>query len=352
MIDVATQENSGETTRRRRSWIQFAVAAFFIGLVIWAVWRLGPRRVLEVAQSADPTWLALSLVPLAGRFLIWGVKWDRILRRRAPVGYGVALRTLLAGAFVNLTTPTAKLGGGILRAVMLNRRFGWSGAASYGRALTDQVTTALGSFALFGVLAVIVTTTKPVVPLRGPMFVSGVVILAAIAVGLASRSRLWAWMQRPELERAAERRLPARLLRLDPDRPVGESIRDVFRPLLGEGHALTTIGSDLALGAVSFGSLCVANAFVFRALGVDVDMWLIATAVVMGYFAGTVLGTWGGVGVTEASLTVLYVRIGIPPETATAAALLHRTTFYLVVLVSGGLSWIIENRLVTHRTEP
>jgi uncharacterized membrane protein YbhN (UPF0104 family) len=51
-----------------------------------------------------------------------------------------------------------------------------------------------------------------------------------------------------------------------------------------------------------------------------------------------VVGVWGGIGVTEAALTGLYVQFGIPGDQAAAAAILHRGVFYLVVLSWGGIN--------------
>ena len=63
---------------------------------------------------------------------------------------------------------------------------------------------------------------------------------------------------------------------------------------------------------------------------------MIDWAVVLAYFAGVLVGAWGGIGVTEAALTGLYVQIGLPPDQAAAGALLHRAVFYAVVL-----AWVL-----------
>ena len=99
--------------RRRRMLIPLVVAGLGLALLVWTVARLGPREVLDLALGADPWWLALSVAPVFARYLIWGVKWTRMLRRESPVSFRSSLRMLMAGCFVNLTTPTAKLGGGV-----------------------------------------------------------------------------------------------------------------------------------------------------------------------------------------------------------------------------------------------
>ncbi len=83
---------------------------------------------------------------------------------------------------------------------------------------------------------------------------------------------------------------------------------------------------------------------VLRALGVEAPLLLVAAAVVAGYFVGVAVGAWGGIGVTEAALTGLFVKLGVPPEQAAAGVLLHRAIFYAVVLIAGGLALWYEGR--------
>jgi uncharacterized membrane protein YbhN (UPF0104 family) len=306
--------------------------------VAWVVSSLGPRRVLDVALRADPLWLALSIVPVAGRFLIWGLKWARMLRRREAVPFWLTSRMLIAGSFVNLTTPTAKLAGGFVRAALLHRRRGWDLAVAYGWAMADQITNVLGHLMLCGLLALAVGLTPFAGGARVALLGSGALVLAGI--GLAAGLRGWAWNRLD--------RLPARLVRLIPlrfrDDSAGEALpQRVFRPLLREGGAATFV-ADTAWAGAAFGSLGLANAMVLRALGVDAPLLLVAAAVVVGYFAGVAVGAWGGIGVTEAALTGLFVQLGVPPEQAAAGVLLHRAMFYAVVLVGGGFSLLYEGR--------
>ena len=121
----------------------------------WIVASLGPRRILQIAAQADPLLLGLSILPIVGRFLIWGVKWTLMLRRNGPIGFRITFRALLAGVFVNLTTPTAKLAGGFVRAALIHRRTGWGMATAYGWSFADQVTNLLGNLVRKTVIEII-----------------------------------------------------------------------------------------------------------------------------------------------------------------------------------------------------
>jgi uncharacterized membrane protein YbhN (UPF0104 family) len=328
----------------RRRLIRLLIVAACVAAMVWTLARLGPGRVLEVASRADPFWLALSVVPVLGRFFIWGYKWWRILRREwASAEYWRSLRILLCGSFVNLTTPTAKLAGGVLRAALLKRRHGWRMSRAYGRAFSDQATNAIGTVALYGVLASTVAVVAGDLEHRAAFGISGVLALIAVATALSLRGWAWRQIQRPRLGDFVRRLTPQRLRESEGGEP-GSGIRAIFYPLLGEGPTHRTLLTDVIWAAVSFGSICVANAMVLRSLGVETSPWVVSASVVLGYFAGILVGVSGGIGVTEAAITVLYIQAGIPAEVATAGALLHRATFYIVVLLGGGASLLYESR--------
>jgi len=324
--------------RPRRQLIRLLIAVACVAVLVWTVMKLGPARVFATVLEADPLWLSLSVLPLLARFLIWGHKWSRMLRRREPVSYWLALRILAVGSFVNLTTPTAKVAGGIVRAVLLHRRVGWRKSTAYGWAFADQITNVLGNLFLFGSLLIGVALFAPGIDNRAYLMIPGLLAVGAIGVAARLRGVAWSWVQRPAVAQRLVSFVPARfrgasVTSISPDR-----LRRIFGPLLHHGGAFETFFPDVLWASAGFGSLCVANALVLRSLGVETSILLISVAVAIGYFAGVVVGVWGGIGITEAALTGLYVQFGIPADQAAAAALLHRAIFYAVVLSFGGFS--------------
>ncbi|MCP3977710.1 MAG: flippase-like domain-containing protein [bacterium] len=326
----------------RRKLLPVLIALACVAGLAWALSRVGWGRVLETAARADPLWLALSIVPVLGRFVIWALKWQRMLARRAPVPFSLTFRILIAGSFANLTTPTAKVAGGIVRALLLKARRGWALGEAYGWALVDQITNVMGPILLYGVLATATGLLLPDHPDGAAFLVTGPGALGLVGLLIALRGWGWGLVRRPHVVRLLTDRLPSRIR--SGDTPPEEGVRAVLGPLLHEAGPARVFLSDVALAAVAFGSICVANAMVLRSLGSDAPLLLIATAAVLGYFGGIAVGVWGGIGVTEAALTGLYVHIGIPIELAAAGALLHRATFYALVLGIGGYSLVREGR--------
>jgi uncharacterized protein (TIRG00374 family) len=323
------------TGPRRGTLLRVALIALCSAALIWTIARLGPRRVLQAAAQADPLWLALALAAVLARFLIWGFKWMLILRRRGRVSYHLCLGLVLAGSFVNLTTPTAKLGGGIVRAMLLARRRRWPPIEVYGWSLTDQLTNLLGQWLLFSVVAIAAAPRLADAGARIALLVSGIFVLGVVVgVGLV-RTRLLLLSRRAEVGQFIGRLIPARFRNDRQDAVSSEWVSQLAGPVL-HGHFLTVYSRDLVLGGLGFACLCVSNVMVFRALGADVSLVLGSAAVLLGYLAGTLVGIWGGIGVTEVALTGLFVQLGLPLEVAATGALLHRAGFYLIVLLAGG----------------
>jgi uncharacterized membrane protein YbhN (UPF0104 family) len=60
----------------------------------------------------------------------------------------------------------------------------------------------------------------------------------------------------------------------------------------------------------------------------------------------------GGVGATEAFLIAMLISMGVPGDVAAAGALLHRASYYIVILVWGGIALIATRKLLGGATVP
>ncbi len=327
------------------------VAACF-GFLVKIVYDLGPAKIWAAARAADAYWLLACLPPLAARYWIWGLKWRLMLARKTALPQKFAHRLILAASFINNLTPTAKLGGGFLRAIILSKRTGWHLAESYGWVFADQITNFYGKMFLFGLL---MTSAPLVLPAD-----SGQSALAWVGQGLACFAIAASWLPtRPRLRHWAQNSKRAaklgewfpKILRKSKAAGPKNWLQLVLEPLLTRGTVKQVVLVDIVLSGMSFYAFCLSNALVMKALGAEASVLSICLMVMVGYLAGTILGISGGIGVTELFLIKLFVLIGISNEIATAGALLHRVVFYLYnLLVGGWAAWREGARKQVERT--
>ena len=324
----------------RERWRRWGGLALKVGLtalaLVWT-WRLLAdidwRELSLRLAKANEWWLAATILFL---FLRWSA-WDGRFRAAARRGVGAAppavlgFFVLLASAALNLITPSARIFGSFLRA----RHFGRSASGSsgsfgllYGIVLFDQVThhAVMIAATCLAVVAAALAAGRPV--------------LAAGSLGtlLAATVVLVVWVRR----RGPHEQNPlVRLLARWAERADGRMQRflahsheavGVFVRLLGDG--------PLLVQAVLWGTAYVifnagAQWLIFRALGLPVNALVVFSAVSLGVAAGTVTGTPGGLGTTEAAMVTSFTVMGVSPVVAATTTLLYRGLHYATILIVG-----------------
>lgn len=320
--------------RRVARVLRFVAPPLCVAAVIWLFHSLDLREVARLARDGDHRWLALSFGAMIARYGIWGLKSGAMFRRQAPFPMDAAVRGVIAGAFVNLVTPTAKVAGGLYRAAKVREITGWRVSTSYGWIVADQFTNGLGSTLFFGVIAIAAGAG-----FGGPggtaLTAIGVASLLCVVLFVVGRESLWRTVRRPRMRNFLGRFNLVRSSRSERDPDQRSWFEAWLSPLLeGPGGTPALIG-DILVGAMSLTCFAVANAAAFRAVGVDAPLPEVTVILTLGTLAGGVVGM-GGVGVTEAALVGLYAGFGISRPEAAAATLMHRFVLYTVVVAWGG----------------
>lgn len=100
-------------------YILLAVGLIVLGLLVW---HIGPANIYEAATRLGPTALLAILIPSVIMYSIEAYGWRVVLGRAAQgVPFWRLLTIRTAGEVVNMTTPTAYLGGEPLKAYLLKR---------------------------------------------------------------------------------------------------------------------------------------------------------------------------------------------------------------------------------------
>lgn len=93
-----------------------------VGLLTFAglVWHVGPANILDAVSNLGIAALAVILLPSLLMYLLEAYGWRLTLRSHASaVSFGRLLAVRTAGEVVNMTTPTAYVGGEPLKAYLL-----------------------------------------------------------------------------------------------------------------------------------------------------------------------------------------------------------------------------------------
>lgn len=100
-------------------YILLALGLIVLGLLVW---HIGPANIYEAAMQLGPTALLAILIPSVIMYSVEAYGWKMVLGSAARgVPFWRLLTIRMAGEVVNMTTPTAYLGGEPLKAYLLNK---------------------------------------------------------------------------------------------------------------------------------------------------------------------------------------------------------------------------------------
>lgn len=102
--------------------LRYILLALGILVLSLLVWNIGPGNIYEAASKLGPTSLLAVLIPSIIMYSVEAYGWKVVLgqaAQRVPFWRLLMIRT--AGEVVNMTTPTAYLGGEPLKAYLLKR---------------------------------------------------------------------------------------------------------------------------------------------------------------------------------------------------------------------------------------
>jgi putative membrane protein len=146
-----------------------------LAVVAWLVYRIGPQAVWDIVRTLGWRVAVLLCFPSCLAVLLDAVGWRLLLAGHA-VPFSAVVRARLAGEAVNLTTPTASVGGEPLKAYLLRPHVPLAdGLASV---VVDKTTVITGQMLLLIVgLAIALRQLPPSNPL-----VFGMALLLAVEV--------------------------------------------------------------------------------------------------------------------------------------------------------------------------
>lgn len=102
--------------------LRLLLLLFGLFTLVGLIWNIGPARILEAVTGLGPGVLAVVLLPSTVMYVLEALGWRITLGpHRGLVRFWRLLAIRTAGEVVNMTTPTAYIGGEPLKAYLLKR---------------------------------------------------------------------------------------------------------------------------------------------------------------------------------------------------------------------------------------
>jgi len=323
-------------------WLRWLLAAVCFGVVLHLFWPLlgEIESALHLLRQADWVWLAaavgIQVLSYSSLVLL------NVLLLR-PFGGHAGFRNLLvvlpAIACIEVAIPSAGASGVVLRARLL-RRLGYSAA-------TSTFTVMLESLYLFTVMMAVGTCGLVYLLHTGEMSLSQLAYLVGltILVGLAGGLIFWTARDRERAKRVTATLVDRwkRLRRRWPRLPA-YSVEQVWERVDSFYDGLTALGKAprwpfwvTAGGRVGLDVATLWACFVAFHHAISPGVLLTGYGLTLLFSALTALP--GGTGLGDASLAVIYARLGTPGAVALAAALCYRLLAFWLLRFIGFCCW-------------
>ncbi|MFW5978128.1 MAG: lysylphosphatidylglycerol synthase transmembrane domain-containing protein [Halohasta sp.] len=340
--------------RRRLLWlVRYGIGiAALAWLVVQADWTEVLATLSGMAPSAVAVVLGASVIGTVAQFWTWHVLVNRV--RATP--FRVAAGVMLTVRFVNHLTPSQAVGKSLAPAVLRQYTgYSWGMVVAVATLHTALFAVLYGVVALIGLgmfatslsagLLVVVAVSAGLYLVAGPvLFVAGTRLGGAATLAAAIRERV-------PIERLPyAEALLAKAIGALPD--IGEETAETLGrlrrdPVAIGGYAAGWGVALLVVPGVRVGVLLSAAGVEFSPLalsvgGVELSALLLPIALVTAYAVTLLPITPGGVGVAEASATLVLAALGVPAAIAGPTILIDR---FLGMYLPALIGWYPTMRL-------
>ncbi|HET7362825.1 MAG TPA: lysylphosphatidylglycerol synthase transmembrane domain-containing protein [Burkholderiales bacterium] len=259
-----------------------------MALLAVVIWYVDPGALARSLAAIDVRWFAAALASSVVSNVLSAARWAAIARGlglAAP--FGTAIAMYFRGMTMNVLLPGATVSGDLLRGYQLGRLGGNPLLRAGASVLLDR----LSGLWILCACSLVALGAALAVGLVPPAKDTGIYLLA-LAVALALP---WVPVPHERLENARRQALAAR----------GALARSAWLSVLVQ------VFSAAALWLCGY------------AAGVELSYPVMLAAAAPIFIMGAVPLGWGGFGAREAAAVVVLGTIGVPPEQATATALLY-----------------------------
>ena len=332
--------------------LKFLLLPVTLLLLILIIHNIGFSNLYSTIVRANLGYLILAVALQASSILLRNLKWQIFVNGIKKAPFFSLLAMLLAGSFMDTSTPGPQVGGGPLKAYFLSKKIKVNKATCLSTVLVERI-TGVGALAFFGIgsmlfVLIFIQNVSLIVKILLE-FVLVLIICVPIAgyilkekyegksfKGKAIISRIYYFGPFSFLRR--------RFKTLQSfDDYIRLKLREFAQTFSKLSHDKKKVSVNVILAFVGWILIFASTYVLFFALGHHVSFFAIMIVISLSIFLSYFLFMPGGAGVTELLMISLYISFGISSTIAASVALLDRFIFYIFSLGFGYVSLIYLN---------
>lgn len=307
--------------------------------------KIGFSSIYSNLLIADKKYIALAFLAGFASFLVWNLKWYLLVKEVTQAKFWHVFLVLMAGSFVNTTTPGARVGGEPLRAYYLSKKYKLEKSKFFATIITDKAvnTIAFGVLSIFSILFVILFV-KVDVKIKIILEILLLILFILVVAGIILRHKM-------EFKRKYIEIMAKKIYYF----PLFKAVRKRFATYKGfEGYIIKKVNNtvkvlkktlkqkkmlvkDAGFAFLRWVFVYLGTFFLFKAFGYDISFIPIVVVVTLSIFVGSLMAVPGGMGFIETIMISLYLAFGISSGIAAAVAVIDRFIFYFYSLLVGGV---------------
>jgi len=320
-----------------RTRFRILFGAIILAILIYILTKINFPEVYQILKTISPKFFLLAFVSYSLGLLIFSLRSMISLREIIQEhDFWFFLKTTLAGAFVNVITPGAQVGGEPIRAYFLGEKYNKPKTKVFGAVLADRFFHGLVS--LFFVIAslLFVLTYIPVSNELKIIFQTALFfILASFALIFFLNMKKTNFNLEKFLKKIGILGIVRKNKKIHHmGQTFGNFKMSFKKTFFGKKTLFFGILFSFAYWILGY----LSSYFLFLSLEVKVSFFLVIIVVSIGSLLGDLSPTPGGIGLVEGFMIFLYSIVGVNLPAAIIVSILSRMIGYFYYLILGGIS--------------
>ena len=313
--------------------------------------QIGFQKIYNNLKIAKIHYLILAFSSTLILFLSWNLKWFLLVKEMSKAKFHHCLVILMAGSFINSTTPGARVGGEPLRAYYLSKTYNVEKSKFFATTVIDKVanTLAFTILSIFSILFVILfvdINLKIKIILEIILFFIVIFILAAIILKkkIIFRKRFFTKLLIAIYNFYLFKFIRKKFHSFKKfEQYFIEKIENIINTSKRLLYEKKTFKNSILISFCMWFFNYLGTYFLFKAFSYDISFIAIIIVVTLSLLLGSILVIPGGIGVIETIMISLYISFGINPSIAATVAVIDRFIFYFFSLFVGGICLVYLN---------